>query len=77
MALPSFIFGGSGPTGTPTYESLKRKREIALEEIREEIVKLHPSQSAEDKAAKSALLEELFGTRSWTAVEKFDWRRPR
>jgi hypothetical protein len=29
MNMPSFIFGGSGQTDTPTYESLKRKREIA------------------------------------------------
>lgn len=47
----------------------KRKKEIALEEIKEEIVKLHPTQGADDKAAKMALIEELFGTRSWTAVE--------
>lgn len=27
--IPSFIFGGTGNTETPTYETLKRKREIA------------------------------------------------
>jgi hypothetical protein len=47
----------------------KRKKEIALEEIQAEIVKLHPSSSAEDKKAKAELVEELFHTRSWTAVE--------
>lgn len=47
----------------------KRKKEIALEEIQAEIVKLYPSSSAEDKKAKAELVEELFGTRSWTAVE--------
>ncbi len=47
----------------------KRKKEIALEEIQAEIVKMHPSQSADDKKAKGDLLEAVFGTRSWTAVE--------
>lgn len=47
----------------------KRKREIALEEIQEEIVKLFPGQDKEAKQGKAALVEELFNTRSWTAVE--------
>jgi hypothetical protein len=47
----------------------KRKKEIALEEIQAEIVKMYPSQGAEDKKAKADLIEALFGTRSWTAVE--------
>lgn len=47
----------------------KRKKEIALEEIQAEIVKMYPSSSAEDKKAKAELVEELFQTRSWTAVE--------
>lgn len=47
----------------------KRKKEIALEEIEAEIVKLYPTQSADDKKAKAELVEELFGTRSWKAVE--------
>jgi hypothetical protein len=53
------------------YESFerKRKREIALEEIQEEIVKLYPSMSKEDKQAKAELVEKLFNTRSWIAVE--------
>jgi hypothetical protein len=53
------------------YESFerKRKREIALEEIQEEIVRMFPGQAKEDKQGKAALVEELFNTRSWTAVE--------
>lgn len=53
------------------YESYdrKRKREIALEEIQEEIVRMFPGQAKEDKQGKAALVEELFQTRSWTAVE--------
>lgn len=47
----------------------KRKKEIALEEVQEEIVKMYPGQAADAKKAKADLIEELFGTRSWTAVE--------
>lgn len=47
----------------------KRKKDIALEEVQEEIVKMYPGQTAGDKKAKADLLEELFATRSWTAVE--------
>lgn len=62
---------GESLAPSENYESFdrKRKREIALEEIQEEIVKLYPSQSKEDKQAKAELVEELFSTRSWTAVE--------
>jgi hypothetical protein len=42
---------------------------IALEEIQEEIVRLYPGQTAGDKKGKADLVEKLFGTRSWTAVE--------
>lgn len=53
------------------YESFerKRKRDIALEEIQEEIVRMFPGQAKEDKQGKASLVEELFNTRSWTAVE--------
>jgi len=49
----------------------RTNKQIALEEIQEEIVKLHPGQAKEDKTAKATLIEGLFGTRSWTAVENF------
>lgn len=47
----------------------KKQKAIALEEIGEEIAKMYPGQTAGDKRAKADLVEELFGTRSWTAVE--------
>jgi hypothetical protein len=47
----------------------KRRRDIALEEIQAEIVKMFPGMTAEDKKLKAELIEELFETRSWTAVE--------
>jgi hypothetical protein len=62
---------GESLAPSENFESFdrKRKKEIALEEIQAEIVKLYPSSSAEDKKAKAELVEELFSTRSWTAVE--------
>jgi hypothetical protein len=47
----------------------KRKKDIALEEVQEEIVKMFPGMTADAKKMKVDLIEELFGTRSWTAVE--------
>jgi hypothetical protein len=53
------------------YDNYARRTEkqIALEEIEGEMVKLYPGQTAGDKRAKADLLEQLFATRSWTAVE--------
>jgi hypothetical protein len=62
---------GESLAPSENYEGFdrKRKKDIALEEIQAEIVKLYPSSGADDKKAKAELVEELFGTRSWTAVE--------
>lgn len=54
--------------GDSFQQELKR-RTIACEEIQGELLKRWPSQTAADKASKAEKLEELFGTRSWTAVE--------
>ena len=48
---------------------LRQKRDIALDEIKEELVRVWPSRSEKDARAKADFLEEVFGTRSWTAVE--------
>jgi hypothetical protein len=45
------------------------QREIALEEIQAEIDKLYPGQAAETKAQRGNYVEEVFGTRSKTAIE--------
>jgi hypothetical protein len=55
--------------------SRRTDKAIVLEELQEEIVKLHPSQSSGDKKAKGDLIEKLFGTRSWTAVENLSLER--
>ena len=47
----------------------KRQREIWCEEIQGLMVKYYPSQSAEHKQAKMDLLNDIFGTRSWTKVQ--------
>lgn len=47
------------------------QKDILLEKVQNEIKKLHPGQTKEDTLAKIAILEELFGTNSWTQIEKF------
>jgi hypothetical protein len=43
-------------------------KEILTEEISNEIKKLFPGQSEADKLARIKLLEEVFGTNSWTKI---------
>lgn len=45
-------------------------RDIQLEEIKNVMVKAYPGQTAEEKRAKIELLEAIFGTSSWTKLEK-------
>lgn len=58
--------------GDAEWQRERRTRTILCEEIQGEIVAHIPGQSAEDKKAKSNLLLEIFGTRSWSAVENMD-----
>lgn len=51
------------------FDGELKRRQILAEEIAELLKKHYPSQSVEDKQNRSALLEEFFDTRSWTAVE--------
>jgi hypothetical protein len=43
-------------------------KEILCEKITNEIKKLYPGQTEKDKSARVALLEETFGTNSWTEI---------
>ena len=43
-------------------------KEILCEKITNEIRKLYPGQSEKDKAERVKLLEEIFGTNSWTQI---------
>lgn len=47
----------------------RKSRTILCEEIQGCIVSAIPGQSAEEKKRKADLLQKIFGTRSWTAVE--------
>jgi hypothetical protein len=51
------------------WDREQRQRTIYSEEIAELLKKHHPSQSVEDKQKRAELLEMIFDTRSWTAVE--------
>lgn len=46
-----------------------RRRDIALEEIKDEIETRWPGMTGEQKAARIAILKDLFGTSSKTAIE--------
>jgi hypothetical protein len=47
------------------------QKDILLEKIQNEIKKLYPGQTKDDQLAKITLLQELFGTNSWTEVSTF------
>lgn len=69
------LFADDGENGN--YAKIRRQREIALEEIEAELVRQWPGQTANEKKAKADTLEELFGTRSWTAIQSMDLERLR
>lgn len=50
--------------------NLRKRAQIALEEIQGTLVKVWPGQDATSKKLKSMTIELLFGTKSWTAVEE-------
>lgn len=52
------------------WQEEQRRRDIAIEELEGQIVAFFPGTTGKDKAVKAALLETLFGTRSWTKIEK-------
>jgi len=57
-------------TGSLAYE--KRQKAIACEEIQGECLRVWPGATAKEKLMKAAIIHEVFGTRSWTAVESMD-----
>ena len=48
-----------------------RKKDVVLDEIKEELLKRYPKTTQSDKTAKAELLDQLFGTRSWERVKTF------
>src|SRR5678815_1304176 len=55
--------------GSTRWQYERQQKTIALDEVKEEIVKMFPGQSAADKKSKGDALEMAFGTRSWEKVE--------
>ncbi len=76
-----FLMGGThmAPTDKPAatfekgtgknWETIKRERQVILDEIKDDIVSALPGQSAAEKKAKVDLVRGAFGTSSWTALE--------
>lgn len=56
-------------SGNNEFQQRERRKTIALEEIQGTLVKLWPGQDGKSKAMKQLVVETLFETRSWTAVE--------
>lgn len=59
----------SGPHSESEFAERQRRTAIALEEIKELAAVVWPGQTAAEKKARQTVLECLFGTLSWTAVE--------
>lgn len=57
--------------GTTRWHWEKKQIAIALDEIKEELIRMVPGAGAADKRAKMDALEQAFGTRSWERVESF------
>jgi hypothetical protein len=60
---------GIGENGMSEYRQEKTDTTILLEEIQGLLVSAHPGQSAREKKVKTDLVQQVFGTRSWTKVE--------
>jgi hypothetical protein len=55
-------------SGPDSKINIHKRRDIALENIENEIVKRVPGRTDKDKQEKIRLLEFFFGTNSWTAI---------
>jgi hypothetical protein len=55
-------------TAPDSRTNIHKRREIALESIQNEITKRISGRSAKDSQAKIKILEDIFGTNSWTAI---------
>ncbi len=60
------------PDGEVKWMRERRDRDIALDEIKEELVRAWPGRTDAAVKAKADCLEAVFGTRSWEAVQS--WR---
>jgi hypothetical protein len=60
------LFDGRGDS---SYQQRARRVQIVLEEFEGTLTKIWPGQDAKSKALKNLVIETIFSTRSWTAVE--------
>jgi hypothetical protein len=60
---------GVDESGQSQYDRNRREWNKVLEEVEGEIVKAFPGQSAAEKRQKVVILEDCFGTKSWSAVK--------
>lgn len=60
---------GADEGGDAEWARERKTRTIVCEEIQAVLLERYPSTSAAEKKAKAALIREVFGTGSWTAVE--------
>jgi hypothetical protein len=59
-----------GPDGSSEYYRQERRKRIVLEEIENTMVLLWPGQDQKSKRIKLLVIQTLFGTRSWEAVQQ-------
>lgn len=60
---------GINEQGDDKWRHETKQRVILCEEIQGELMRSFPGQTKEEKSAKMELIEQAFGTRSWTKVE--------
>jgi hypothetical protein len=58
-------------TGESAFSERQRRVTIAIEEIQGALNTLWPGQTADDKRLRYTVMETLFRTRSWTAINAF------
>jgi hypothetical protein len=58
--------------GDAAFHAERKHRAIFCEEIQGALLASFPGQSADEKKAKASLIQRLFNTYSWTAVESMD-----
>ncbi len=63
---------GADTEGNTEWERERKTRTILCEEAQGLIVSIYPGQTAKEKKLKVDLIEQCFGTRSWTAVESME-----
>lgn len=56
--------------GDAEWQRIRGEKTIVCEEIMGELTRLYPGQTAKEKQERLNLMEQCFGTRSWTAIEK-------